>query len=430
MLDINLFRDEKTRAAIRKSEESRFKDASVVDRIHELDQERIRANYQHDKINGEINAIQKKIKEAFVSSKREGEDFSKLVGELKQMKLGPKDRQAELRSRAEELNAEVERLLPTVGNIVDGDVPVHRNDDGNVVVRTFKSKRPVKPERGYAELMANFVNAAAGANVVGHRGYYLQGKMAHLARALKNYAIDFLEERGYTFIQTPVMMRKDVMSLTSQLSDFDDQLYKVQDDFYLIATSEQPLTALFMNQKLGASELPKKFAGESLCFRREAGAYGKDNAGIFRVHQFEKIEQFVVCRPEESREMHERLVETAEEFYKSLDISFNIVKISSGELNDAAARKYDLEASFPHGGKFRELVSASNCTDYQSRSLNVGYGYPKEGERPVYVHMLNSTLCAVQRTLCCIVENYQDGGSIVVPEVLRKYTTFSTFETE
>lgn len=431
MLDINLFRDEKERAKIRKSEEDRFKDASVVDRIYEMYEKRITTSFDCDCINADINRIQKDIKKAFVKSKKEGADMTSVIDGLEALKVKPKERQESLTKEANSLSLEVMRLLHTVGNVIDKEVPISKSDDGNVVVRTFESGRKLNSKRGYADLMAGFTNSDAGTNVIGHRGYYLEGKMALLARALKNYAIDFLLERGCTFIQTPVMMKKEVMSLTSQLSDFDDQLYKVEGDHYLIATSEQPLTALFMNQKLTDGDLPKMLAGESLCFRREAGAYGKDNAGIFRVHQFEKIEQFVVCSPKESNKLHEKIIGISEDFYKSLDISFQVVLISSGELNDAASKKYDLEAWFPHANKFRELVSASNCTDYQSRNLNVGYGYPKDDEKPAYVHMLNATLCAIQRTLCCIVENYQDGDrAIIVPDVLRKYTPFDKIEIE
>lgn len=421
MLDITLFRDPKTREAIRKSEKDRFKDENVVDEIYSKDQERIKANYQLDKLNTEINSIQSQIKEAYKSGKKD----EALVERLKEMKVDPESRRNELREHATRLKSEIDRLVFSVGNILEEAVPICKTDDGNVVVRTHSGfrKAPENP-RSYADLMKCYANPEAGAEVFGHRGYFLQGKMALLARALKNYAIDFLVSRGYEFIQPPVMMRKDVMALTSQLSDFDDQLYKVEDDLYLIATSEQPLTALFMNKKMADSDLPKMFAGDSLCFRKEAGAYGKDNAGIFRVHQFEKIEQFVVCRPEESRQLHEVLVRQSEEFYQSLGLSYQVVLISSGEMNDAAAKKYDLEAWFPSSQKFRELVSASNCTDYQSRNLNVGYGFAKENERQTYVHMLNATLCAVQRSLCCIVENYQEEDGVAVPEVLRKYAGF------
>jgi len=423
MLDITLFRDSKTREIIKKSEKNRFKDEKVVDEIYNKDQERIKMNYQVEKLNTELNSLQTKIKEIYKSGKKA--DQESLIEELKNLKIQPEKDRDTLREQAVQLKSEIDKLIFGVGNILDEAVPISKTEDGNVVVKTHVGFRvaPTKP-LFYADLMKQYTNSEAGADVVGHRGYFLQGKIALLARALKNYAIDFLVSRGYELVQPPVMMRKEVMGLTSQLSDFDEQLYKVEGDLYLIATSEQPLTALFMNKRLSDQELPRIFAGDSLCFRKEAGAYGKDNAGIFRVHQFEKIEQFVICKPEESNQIHERLIQHSEEFYQSLGLSYRVVLISSGEMNDAASKKYDLEAWFPNAQKYRELVSASNCTDYQSRNLNVGYGFAKENERQTYVHMLNATLCAVQRSLCCVVENYQEDGRIVVPDVLRKYTGF------
>lgn len=426
MLDIAMFRDKETREQIKLSERRRFKDESVVDKIFELDQERIKINFQLDKYNAEVNSIQNKIKDAFKTKQANCKEVSE---ELAKLKIEPERKKIELKEQAANIKIQIEKLIFSVGNIVDDSVPVCKNDDGNVVVTTHQGSRNLlSAPKGYADLMKGFTNAEAGTEVVGHRGYYLQGKMALLGRALKNYAIDFLVNKQYEFIQTPVMMKKEVMALTSQLSDFDDQLYKVEDDLYLIATSEQPITALYMNKKLTDEQMPMFFAGESQCFRKEAGAYGRDNAGIFRVHQFEKIEQFAFCKPEDSPDLHEKMIKIAEEFYKTLGLSYQVVLISSGELNDAAAKKYDLEAWFPNAGKFRELVSGSNCTDYQSRNLNVAYGFPKENEKTKYIHMLNCTLCAVQRSLCCIVENYQDGDSIVVPEVLRPYTKFDSFD--
>lgn len=425
MLDITLFRDSKTREIIRLSEKNRFKDETIVDKIYELDQQKIKVNFELDKINAEINETQKKIKEAY-KNENESKD---LVDQLKDMSLDIKKRQAELKETAESLKNEVDRLLFGIGNILEADVPIFKDDDGNVLVREHKGfKKSVENPKPYFELMRNFTNPESGAEVVGHRGYFLQGKMALLARALKNYAIDFLVEKNYEFIQTPVMMRREVMALTSQLSDFDDQLYKIEGDLYLIATSEQPMTALYKGKTLTDNDLPKMFAGESLCFRKEAGAYGKDNSGIFRVHQFDKIEQFVLCKPDESLEIHEKLIKASEEFYQSLGLTYQVVLISSGEMNDAASKKYDLEAWFPNSQKFRELVSASNCTDYQSRNLTVKYGFPQVNKKTTFVHMLNATLCAVQRTLCCIVENYQEGDKIVVPDVLRKYTNFDQID--
>jgi seryl-tRNA synthetase len=224
-------------------------------------------------------------------------------------------------------------------------------------------------------------------------------------------------------------MLREPMSKTAQLEQFHEELYKVsetgdadEEPKYLIATSEQPISAYHMDEWLTESELPKKYAGYSACFRKEAGGHGRDVWGIFRVHQFEKIEQFLVTTPETSWQAHEEMLQASEEFYQSLGLSYRVVNIVSGALNNAAAKKYDLEAWFPTLGVYRELVSCSNCTDYQSRSLGIRCGVKKQGAKEArYVHMLNSTLCATTRTLCCILENYQTDTGINVPEVLQPF---------
>lgn len=196
------------------------------------------------------------------------------------------------------------------------------------------------------------------------------------------------------------------------------------EEYYLIATSEQPISSYYMNETLEKKELPIKFGGVSTCFRKEAGAHGKDTWGVFRVHQFEKVEQFCITAPEDSWTMLETMRETSEEFYKSLKLPYRVINIVSGELNDAAAKKYDLEAWFPGYDAYRELVSCSNCTDYQSRGLEIRLGSKKksaEGQNKEYVHMLNGTLVACQRTLSCILENYQTPEGVVVPDVLQPY---------
>ncbi|KAL6122309.1 hypothetical protein NUSPORA_00673 [Nucleospora cyclopteri] len=423
MLDITLFRDSKEIEKIKKSEANRFKDPIAVDKIAELDKLRISKQFQFEQICKKVNINQKQMATA-IKSRSKDESVKEIVEKFENLSL--KNEKEALKNEVDEITEEIGRLLNSIGNILDEKVPVCKTEDGNVTVRTYKEKDlPIK-KLPFSELMESYTNSQAGSEVFGHRGYFLEGKMALLATALKFYAIKFLNKHGYTSIQTPVLLKKSVMAATAQLADFDEQLYHVSDqDMYLIATSEQPLTSLFMNKRLTDSDLPKMYAGESLCFRKEAGAYGKDNAGIFRVHQFEKIEQFVICKAEESQEFHEKMIKLAEEFYKTLEIPFRTVLIASGEMNDAAALKYDLEAWFPQAQKYRELVSASNCTDYQSRNLNVFYNYPEEGKKPQYVHMLNATLCAVQRTLCCIVENYQtEDGRIEVPKVLKEFLDF------
>jgi seryl-tRNA synthetase len=206
-------------------------------------------------------------------------------------------------------------------------------------------------------------------------------------------------------------MLKDYMGKTAQLEQFDEELYKVVDgenDKYLIATSEQPISAFHADEWLGPQDVPIKYAGYSTCYRREAGSHGRDAWGIFRVHQFEKIEQFLLTDPEKSWEAFDEMIATSEAFYKSLGLPYRVVAIVSGALNNAAAKKFDLEAWFPFQGEYKELVSCSNCTDYQSRALEIRYGVKKQTDiKKTYVHALNSTLCATTRTICCILENYQ-----------------------
>jgi len=224
-------------------------------------------------------------------------------------------------------------------------------------------------------------------------------------------------------------MKKDVMAKTAQLEQFDEELYKVvggaqdeENEKYMIATSEQPISALHQNEWIEPKQLPIRYGGVSTCFRKEAGAHGKDTWGIFRVHQFEKVEQFCITTPEKSWEMHEEMIGIAKDFYESLNIPYRVVSIVSGALNNAAAKKYDLEGWFPGFNEFRELVSASNCTDYQSRSMNIRFGSKAANSKEKkYVHMLNATLCATTRTICAILENYQTETGVRVPDVLKPY---------
>ena len=234
-----------------------------------------------------------------------------------------------------------------------------------------------------------------------------------------------LREAEYTQIQPPFFMKKSIMEQTCQLSDFSENLYQVEgtDDnepLYLIATSEQPISAMHMKEWIEPADLPFRYAGVSTCFRKEAGSHGRDVWGIFRVHQFEKVEQFIYCDPSESWNELDRMIRTSETFYQGLGLAYQVINIVSGELNDAAAMKYDLEAWFPGYDAFRELVSCSNCTDYQSRALETRYALKNTDEK-IYVHMLNGTMCATTRTMCCILENYQTEEGVEIPEVLRPF---------
>ncbi|MHA1892950.1 MAG: serine--tRNA ligase, partial [Candidatus Helarchaeota archaeon] len=265
-----------------------------------------------------------------------------------------------------------------VGNIVHESVPIAETEEGNEIIREVGKL----PEFNFdPESHVNLIELINGADtkkaseVVGSRFYYLKGDLVLLNLALMRYALDHLMKKNYFPMWTPFFIKHEVIKAAAELADFEEQLYKVQDeDLFMIATSEQTLAAYHYDEIIDPERLPLKYAGISSCFRREAGSHGKDTLGIFRIHQFEKVEQFIFCKPEDSWQFHEELIRNAEELYQGLEIPYRIVNIASGELNDNAAKKYDLEAWFPASKTYRELVSCSNCLDYQARKLKIRMG--------------------------------------------------------
>lgn len=370
------------------------------------------------------------------------------IGKMKKESKGKEKCEEEI-TKAKELSGQIEKqevleaellvkvkaLLKQMGNIVHETVPVSKDEKDNRVERQWgEINKDWKIDSTLGNLHHHEVlelldgyDPERGQRIAGHRGYFLKGVGVLLNQAIINYGINFLTKKGYTLLQPPFFMKKSVMSETAQLADFDEQLYKVEGGkedelMYLIATSEQPISAFHYTEWLKESQLPIRYGGLSSCFRKEAGAHGKDLWGLFRIHQFEKVEQFCITVPEKSWEMHEEMIKISEEFYKSLGLAYQVVTIVSGELNDAAAKKYDLEAWFPGYNNYRELVSCSNCTDYQSRGLEVRCGNKKAEElEKRYVHMLNGTLVATERALCCILENYQTKEGLKIPSVLVPY---------
>lgn len=330
---------------------------------------------------------------------------------------------------AEEKQALKDRdvALNAIGNIVHESVVVDNDEEKNGIHCIWGPAATKRYKHHELLEMIDGYDAPRGVKVAGHRSYFLTGIGVRLNMAILNYAVDFLTKRGYKALATPFFMLPDLMAATAQLADFDEQLYKViekpdGEPKYLIATSEQPISSMHSGEWLEPKALPIRYAGVSSCFRKEAGSSGKDIRGIFRVHQFEKVEQFVLTSPEDSWNEHERMLKASEEFYQSLGIPYRVVIIVSGALNDAAAKKYDLEGWFPGQNNYRELVSCSNCTDYQSRALEIRYGTKKkEDPTKIYAHLLNSTLCANTRTICAILENHQTEVGVHVPEVLRPY---------
>ncbi|XP_026723062.1 cadherin EGF LAG seven-pass G-type receptor 2-like, partial [Athene cunicularia] len=348
--------------------------------------------------------------------------------------------EAILKCDAERVRLEAERFesLREIGNLLHPSVPISNDEDVDNKVERVWGDCSCRKKYSHVDLvvMVDGYEGEKGAIVAGSRGYFLKGPLVFLEQALIQYALQSLRAKGYTPVYTPFFMRKEVMQEVAQLSQFDEELYKVIgkgsekaddssiDEKYLIATSEQPIAALHRDEWLKPEDLPIKYAGLSTCFRQEVGSHGRDTRGIFRVHQFEKIEQFVYASPHDNKswEMFEEMIATAEDFYQSLGIPYHIVNIVSGSLNHAASKKLDLEAWFPGSGAFRELVSCSNCTDYQARRLRIRYGQTKKMmDKVEFVHMLNATMCATTRTICAILENYQTEEGVCVPEKLRAF---------
>lgn len=434
MLDVNDFIIDRNGnpEKIKESQRRRHAPVEVVDEVISMFEDHRTTQYAAStEMGAKINEVQKAMT-ANKKNKGDKDEFQKLLLQKDELQKQKK----ELEEQAATKHAALLKKAKTIGNYVHDSVPISDDEINNALIRDW-SPEGVKVEKkdclSHHEVLTRLggYDPERGVKIVGHRGYCLTGYGYFLNLALVNYGMQFLFGKGYTPNQPPFFMLREEMAKTAQLEQFDEELYKVTEkdddpatDKYLIATSEQPISALHQGEWLNATDLPIKYAGASTCFRKEAGSHGKDAWGIFRVHQFEKIEQFIFCKPEDSWSHFEEMISTSEEFYKSLKLPYRVVAIVSGALNNAASKKYDLEAWFPFQGEYKELVSCSNCTDYQTRELEIRFGQKKQTDasfQKTYVHALNCTLCATERALCCVLENYQTEDGILVPEVLRKY---------
>lgn len=456
-IDINNLRDYKggDPTLWKKYMEQRFKDPTIVDQVVALDVEWRDLRAQIDGKRTDANKLQKQV---IAPKKKAKEDCEAEVTQFKVMQKEIKDMEAQLPIIAEKRDT----LLTRIGNMVDPEVPISEDEDQDNLVIALQPPPPEMADNPnllpcplgvltytlpkaqpltHDDLLWRIdgYEPTRGSVVGGHRAYFLKNAGVLLNQALINYGISFLAARGYNVLQPPFFMNKSVMANIAQLEDFDEQLYKVSgktddpegnSEKYLIATSEQPICAYHKDDWIDPKTLPLRYAGISTCFRKEAGSAGKDIRGIFRVHQFEKIEQFCLTADDfdVSQAEQKRMLQAATDFYDSLGIGYRVVCIVSGELNDAAVKKYDLEGWFPGQNTYRELVSCSNCTDYQARGVEVRCGQKAEkgkgnnlDQRKSYCHMLNSTLCATGRGICCLLETYQTPDGVVVPPVLRPY---------
>ncbi|MGD6933185.1 MAG: serine--tRNA ligase [Candidatus Bathyarchaeia archaeon] len=317
-------------------------------------------------------------------------------------------------------------LLLRLPNMLDPTVPYGKDDHDNVEVKTWGTipqfKFPVKNHLDLANDL-NLIDMERAGKISGARFFFLKNQLALLDLALMNFAMQELSKKGYVAIEPPFMINKAAYEGVTSLGDFVDVLYKIEgEDLYMIATSEHPMASMYMGEVIKEQDMPLKLAGLSTCFRKEAGAHGKDTRGIFRTHQFNKIEQFIFCKPEDSAKLHEELLANAEDLLQKLELPYRVVNVCTGDIGTVAAKKYDIEAWMPAQNGYREVVSCSNCTDYQARRLGIRYR-EKEGAPPKgFLHTLNSTAIATGRTIVALLENNQnEDGSINVPKALRKY---------
>lgn len=314
-------------------------------------------------------------------------------------------------------------LVYAIPNLIHESVPIGADDTANMEIKKWGKPRTDKPA-DHVDMAVNsgWVDLVRAAKISGARFYFLKGDLVLLNQAIIKYSLDFLQGRQYTPIQPPYMINRNSMEGAVIAEDFEDVIYKIQEeDLYLIGTSEHAMAAMHADEILEGKELPLRYAGTSPCFRKEAGAHGKDQKGIFRVHQFDKIEQFVFSRPEDSWKEHERMLQIVEDFYQSLELPYRVVLLSSGDMGKISAKTYDLEAWMAGQDAYREVVSCSNCLEYQARRLKIRFR-DKSNEDTQYLHTLNGTLAATSRLLVAILENFQTKDKhIDIPQVLQKY---------
>ncbi|GHB02861.1 serine--tRNA ligase [Streptomyces termitum] len=417
MIDLRLLREDPDR--VRASQRARGEDVGLVDALLSADERRRSSGVRFDELRSEQKSLGKLIPRATP------EERAELLQKAEQLKTDVKAAEAE----QHEADETARNLLLQLGNIVHQDVPVGGEEDF-VVLETHGTIRDFAAEgfepKDHLELgeALGAIDVERGAKVSGSRFYYLTGVGALLELALVNAAIAQATEAGFIPMLTPALVRPRAMEGTGFLGQAAENVYHLEkDDYYLVGTSEVPLAAYHMDEIIDADKLPLRYAGFSPCFRREAGTYGKDTRGIFRVHQFDKVEMFSYVAPEDAENEHKRLLDWEKQWLTSLELPFQVIDVATGDLGSSASRKFDCEAWIPTQGKYRELTSASNCDGFQARRLSVRMREERGGKKTVQpLATLNGTLCAVPRTIVAILENHQlADGSVRVPEVLRPY---------
>lgn len=415
MLDINFIRNNPDVIKADLKRRYMLDRVKLVDDLIMHDDEWRRLKQESDRLRHKRNVISEEINRLV----KERKDASLKIQEVKALP----ERIKQIDARLDELRSKIDYILLNLPNILDKSVPIGKDASQNKVIRKWgKIKKLAQEIKPHGELIeelgvADFKNAA---KVAGSGFVYLKGNLALLDLALQRFAIDFLMKKGFTLVEPPFMLNKQAYQGVTDLAAFHDVLYKIEnEDLYLIATSEHPIVALHKDDIFNKDNLPVRYAGISPCFRKEIGSHGVDTRGLFRIHQFNKVEQVVFCFPKDSNKLLDEIQKNSEQMLQKLGIPYRVVAICSADIGMIAAKKYDIEAWFPREQEYKEVTSASNCTNYQAVSLNIKF---KSGEDKDYVHTLNNTGIATSRTMRAIIEHYQlKDGSIKIPAVLKKY---------
>jgi seryl-tRNA synthetase len=390
-----------------------------LDRLISLDKKRRQLIIELQDCNHRKNILAQSI----AQKKKGSKNINPIDNELNEMKkLAVK--LSQLEKDQNETQIKYQNLMMSIPNILHDSVPVGSSENENVVIREYGKARPIVTPRDHIEISTSLelIDLERAAKISGARFYFLKNQLVKLNQALLNFGLDYLSDSGYVLTQPPFMIRREAMEGAIILGDFEQVIYKIDgEDLYLIGTSEHAAVSMHMDEILEGKNLPLRYSCMSPCFRKEAGAHGKDMKGIFRVHQFEKVEQVVFSRPEDSWKEHEKMLRLTEKFYEKLGLPFRTILLCSADVGKVSAKTYDIEAWFPGQKNYRELVSCSNCLDYQARRLRTRFK-DNVSDESRFVHTLNSTLVATERTMVSIIENYQtDAGSIEIPQVLQKY---------
>ena len=420
MIDIKFLRENPD--VVRASQKGRGEDVAIVDQVLASDELKRTAITEFEQLRAEQNLLSKSVSAA------KGDEKAALLANSKE--LADKVKAAD--AKRAEIEAQANALAMAISNILDPEAPIGGEEDF-VVIEHVGTPRDFAAAgfepKDHVELgkLLGAIDTERGAKVSGSRSYYLTGVGALLEFALVNYAISSATKAGFTPVIPPVLVKPVAMEGTGFLGQAAENVYHLEkDDYYLVGTSEVPLAAFHMDEILDGAKLPMRYAGYSTCFRREAGSYGKDTRGIIRVHQFDKVEMFSFCKPEEAKEEHKRLLQWEKDFLNAMEIPYRVIDVASGDLGSSANRKFDIEAWIPTQSAYREVTSTSNCTEFQARRLNIRY---KDSDGTKAVATLNGTLVAIPRMIVAILENHQNvDGSVNVPAALQPFLGMTRFE--